>query len=222
MLEGSATKARTLLLAGAAALAMAGTALAAPYNWSGTYVGINVTGGQITGSGNNYYGVVESTDWGAAGGVTAGHNWMHGAFLFGLVGDIDWADMKADSGDTYGGNYRASAEWDWFATIRGRAGVAVDNTVLFVTAGVAIADTDYRYCYYSDCTPYSYDATEGDVETGLALGVGTEVVVASNITVTFEYLYIGLNTTNARRENDDPINFTSDAQTGRIGANWHF
>lgn len=221
MSKGSAI-ARTLLLAGAATFALAGTAIAAPFNWSGMYIGVNATGGQIEGSGNNYYGLVESTDWGGGAGATIGNNWMHGAFVFGLVGDIDWTGFETDSGDTYGTIYRSAAEWDWVATIRGRAGVAVDNTVIFVTGGVAVVDTDYRYCYNADCSASSNDATEGDVETGIALGAGTEVSVGPNTTVSFEYLYIGLNTTNTFRVNGDPINFTSSAQTGRIGFNWHF
>ena len=64
------------------------------YSWNGFYLGIN--GG----------GAFGRSDWSAFGGdtnvsggligVTAGYNWQSGQWVFGLEGDIDWADIKGN------------------------------------------------------------------------------------------------------------------------------
>ena len=64
---------------------------AAPYNWSGLYVGGNFGGAWTSGNlnipGNNFYGGL--TEFIA--GVQAGYNVQAGHFLFGVEGDFDWA-----------------------------------------------------------------------------------------------------------------------------------
>jgi outer membrane immunogenic protein len=215
---------KAAMLAGAAALALAaGTASAAPsFQWSGFYVGANAGGGQFTGYSSNYYGGLEATEWGAVLGGTAGVNWQQGSLVFGFEGDIDWSGLDSDTGDTYGGYYRTQAEWNWFATVRARAGLAVDRTQFFATAGIVIADAEYYHCYNSDCTPDSSDARLDDTSVGLAVGVGIEHQVDEHVTAKIEYLYLGLDTENGVRENSDPIDFRSYATVARIGVNWHF
>ena len=62
---------------------------AAPYNWSGLYVGANFGGAWTSGNlnipGNNFYGGL--TEFIA--GVQAGYNFQAGHFLFGVEGDFD-------------------------------------------------------------------------------------------------------------------------------------
>jgi len=64
---------------------------AAPYDWSGFYVGGNFGGAWTSGNlnipDNNFYGGL--TEF--IGGVEAGYNVQAGHFLFGVQGDFDWA-----------------------------------------------------------------------------------------------------------------------------------
>src|ERR1700731_592801 len=116
---------RTALLAGCASLAMAGTACA--MDWSGLYLGVNGGGGVANDRSSNYYGAIDTQDWGGLLGGTAGFNWQVGPnVVVGAEGNMDWAGLDTDSGDTFGGYYRHKAEWNWLATVRGRAGIAVD------------------------------------------------------------------------------------------------
>jgi outer membrane immunogenic protein len=216
---------RTALLAGIAASALTAGAASAgdpKFNWNGFYIGANGGGGQFTGYSSNYYGGIESTEWGGTAGGTVGWNCQDGSLVLGLEGDMNWSGLEADSGDTYGGSYRTLAEWDWFATVRARAGLAFERTQVFITGGIVIADTDYRYCYNSDCSADTNDASLDETDVGIALGVGTEFNVDDNVTAKFEYLYLGLETENTLRVNGDPMNFRSYAYIGRVGVNWMF
>ena len=64
------------------------------YNWTGFYIGINGGGGfgrsawDTTGSFNTSGGLV---------GCTVGYNYQVGQAVFGVEGDIDWADAATDS-----------------------------------------------------------------------------------------------------------------------------
>jgi outer membrane immunogenic protein len=219
------TKLKALLLAGATTL-IAGTAIAAPptYNWTGFYVGANAGGGVITGyTTNEDYGSISTSDWGALVGATGGYNFMFGSFFVGPEVDIAWTSLRADSGATYGDGtyYRFKPKWDWFGTVRARAGVAIDHALIYATGGVAFVNSDHKYCYNADCAPDGLDGRHSGTDTGLALGVGTEVMVDQNISVKFDYLYVTVPTVTDHRENGYPINFDSYASTARIGVNWH-
>src|ERR1041385_4755914 len=88
------------------------------YNWTGFYVGINGGGGWghsdwsaplATGSFNLSGGLV---------GGTVGYNWQTGPVVFGLEGDIDWANIRGSS--TCGAGLSCETKNTWLATARGR------------------------------------------------------------------------------------------------------
>src|SRR4029453_3053403 len=94
------------------------------YNWSGFYAGLNLgyEWGKVTSSSFNPAGI--------AGGGQLGYNWQTGQFVFGAETDI----QPSAAGGTF-------APWKfsnpWFGTLRGRAGYAMNNILLFATAGLA-------------------------------------------------------------------------------------
>ncbi|MGB7717773.1 MAG: porin family protein, partial [Pseudolabrys sp.] len=67
---------------------------------------------------------------GIAGGGQLGYNWQVGQFVFGAETDI----QVSGADDTF-------APWkfsnQWFGTLRGRAGYAINNVLLFASAGLA-------------------------------------------------------------------------------------
>lgn len=205
-----------------AVAAFSASANAANQNWAGPYVGASVGAASLTGNANNYYGEIDSTTTNAVVGLNAGYNWQVGSAVIGVEADINGGDLETINPDSYGGYYRQEAKWNWFSTIRGRAGMTVGNTMLYVTGGVAIVDTDYKYCYYSDCSSTGDNAKSSGTETGLTYGVGMEMAMNEKLSLKAEYLRVQLDSTRTQRVNGDPADFESSMDTMRVGVNWKF
>ena len=94
------------------------------YSWTGPYLGGNL--GYEWGNVSNN----PTRPSGFEGGIEGGYNWQTGQFVFGGEADL----QLSGASDTF-------APWKfsnpWFGTLRGRAGVAISNVLMFGTAGVA-------------------------------------------------------------------------------------
>ncbi len=140
------------------------------YNWAGLYAGVNV-GYQWGTTTNN-----PTNPSGVAGGVQVGYNWQSGQFVFG--GETDLQISGAD--DTF-------APWKfsnpWFGTLRGRAGVAFNNILIYGTLGLA----------YGGVRGEIAGLSESKTHIGWAGGVGVEVGLNRAWSARAEYLYVDLN-----------------------------
>jgi opacity protein-like surface antigen len=101
---------------------------------------------------------------GVAGGIEAGFNWQTGNFVYG--GETDFNLSAAD--DTF-------APWKfsnpWFGTVRARAGFAMDNVLIFGSAGLA----------YGELTgSTSFGPSESNNSLGRTAGLGAEVTFAQH------------------------------------------
>src|SRR5213593_3854644 len=96
----------------------------AGYNWTGFYVGANL--GYQWGSVTNF----PANPAGIAGGVQVGYNWQIGQFVFGAETDL----QLSGADDTFAA-FKFSNPW--FGTLRGRAGWALGNVLLYGIAGLA-------------------------------------------------------------------------------------
>ena len=141
----------------------------AGYSWTGPYVGANL-GYQWGSTVNN-----PTKPSGLQGGVQAGYNWQVGQFVFG--GETDLQLSGAD--DVF-------APWKfanpWFGTLRGRVGVAMNNVLLYGTAGLA----------YGGVRAESAFLTESKTHIGWSAGLGMEVGFTQNWSAKIEYLYVDL------------------------------
>lgn len=229
------------VLAGAAAMfslaagaANAGSNVAhSPFDWSGVYFGATVGGGMLDANGPGYYygnwynNSDKSTGW--AAGLTAGANMQAGAAVFGLEGDFGWAGFKG-SGASQAGEYGWSSTWNWLATARLRAGVAVDRALIYVTGGLALADVDSQFCYYTNNCGYAggyYDSKNSGVKAGLVAGAGVEYAMNRNISVKLEYLFVDLPTIEAttpyaQANSYGPGKFNNQASLFRAGINYRW
>ena len=153
------------LLATASGLVLAGAAHAAdlplrapaaiPYsNWTGGYIGAHVgvgsqhstcrpdfnadAGGACASYAFAYYSNTwTASDTSAVAGVQGGYDWQHRNFVYGIAADWSWTGMKARAVGCSGScSYQAKV--DWLASFRGRAGLAVDDTLIYVTGGLAL------------------------------------------------------------------------------------
>ncbi|QUS41251.1 porin family protein [Tardiphaga alba] len=166
------------------------------YSWAGPYLGANLgyEWGNVSGASAKPSGI--------AGGVTAGYNWQSGNIVYGVEGDI-----QLTGADGRFANYKFSNPW--FGTARGRLGYAVNNVLLYGTAGLAFG---------------SLEAELGNLQQsftsiGWTAGVGAEVGIYQNWTAKIEYLYVDLSKNNYSLI---PSNSGLDFSTVRIGVNYHF
>ena len=71
-----------------------------------------------------------------------GYNWQQGSFVYGLEGDWSWIGARTSyllPGINGGGaDLSSSFDLNWLATLRGRAGLALDATLVYVTGGAAV------------------------------------------------------------------------------------
>src|SRR5690242_1233056 len=166
------------------------------YNWTGPYAGLNL---------GYEWGKVTSTSIepaGVAGGGQLGYNWQTGQFVFGLE-----TDLQASGADDTFAPYKFSNPW--FGTLRGRAGFAVNNILLFGTLGLAYGDLEGQFGSLS----------ETKTLFGWAGGVGMEVGVTSNWSAKVEYLYMDLA---SRTFSITGANNGLQSSYLRFGVNYHF
>jgi outer membrane immunogenic protein len=152
------------------------------YSWTGAYFGIN--GGGAFGSSN--WDLTGSRDVsGGLIGSTLGYNYQVGQAVFGVEGDLDWADINGSSTNSCPAGCKTSNTW--LSTVRGRLGYAADRYMPFVTGGAAFGDINA----FTPGFPQS-----GAERTGWTLGGGLEAALVANWTAKVEYLYVDLGSFN--------------------------
>ncbi len=181
-------------------VAIAQTSPPGLYDWSGPYVGIE--GGYGWGhSTQTDPGLpppppppppVEEIGFGShrvAGpfiGLTAGHNWQIGRWLFGVEGDYSGSDIHGSMATCGTGTPHAcGARLESFGTLRGRVGHTFGmggDWLPYVTGGLAVGDIHA----WDNLTP----ASGSKFRAGWTLGGGVEKALARNWTVKAEYLYM--------------------------------
>ena len=140
---------------------------------------------------------------GLIGGVQAGYNWQVNALVFGIEGDISFADWNHESKafdsplDQFGINADiegiASADIDLLASIRGRLGMAFGNALVYGTGGVAFADAEaqMRVDLVDDATVENVWKENADFDgIGFVVGGGLGwMVIPRTFSVGVEGLY---------------------------------
>lgn len=127
---------------------------------------------------------------GFIGGAHAGYNWQTGQWVFGVEGDIDYADISGGSDFSYlGGNVAGNLSFksDWQASLRLRAGYAVDTWLLYATGGGAIGHGELHARGNNFRTPFS--ETDDNTHTGWTVGGGVEKAFTPNWIGRFEVRY---------------------------------
>jgi opacity protein-like surface antigen len=166
---------------------------------------------------------VGGSDNGAIGGLQAGYNWQRGCTVFGLEADWSWADLDGtkihgdgDDDDTL----RVQSQIDGFGTLRTRAGVVVDNLLLYVTGGLAFANVDRRWTLEDDDEGETFQSSE--TRWGWAAGFGAEWALTDRITIKSETLWLRLEEENVigfdNHNNHNNNNNNNNNNNGEAGA----
>lgn len=138
-------------------------------SWTGPYLGGNLgyQWGETTRNPTRPSGI--------AGGVQGGYNWQTGQFVHGLESDL----QLSTADDTFAGYKFANP---WFGTLRGRGGLAVNNVLLYLTAGLSYGGGKVEFAGLGE--------TQSHV--GWTAGSGIELGVTPAWSAKAEYLHIGL------------------------------
>jgi outer membrane immunogenic protein len=194
------------------------------FTWTGCYIGVNAGWGRAehdlstfaAGAPNNINatartainnaGLASINGDGFTGGGTVGCNWQTNNWVWGIEGDFNFANFDADrnTGNVVepvsGRTVRSidSVGTDWFATLRGRFGIAFDRVLIYGTGGAAFAkfDISKRFAWdFIDGCPIVGGLQEchvggiSDTRIGWVAGGGIEWAFASGWSVKGEYLF---------------------------------
>ena len=151
------------------------------YNWTGFYAGINA--GYGWGTSNWDIPAVQNEPTGFIIGGTIGYNFQTGSFVWGLEGDIAWADVKGSVDCGLGLTCETANRW--LGTARGRVGYAFDRFLPYITAGAAFGDVR------ASINPGPI-VSATDTRMGWTVGGGLEYAFLGNWTAKIEYLYVDL------------------------------
>jgi opacity protein-like surface antigen len=126
------------------------------------------------------------------GGVMLGYNHAVGRWVLGIEGDMsfmDWSQTISDTDieDSLAETDRATAEIDWLASIRARAGFMAGSALIYATAGVAFAGAEWTAC---NCDIGAADIGRLDLDaTGFIVGGGLEADLGGSWSLRAEGLY---------------------------------
>ncbi|HEV7285839.1 MAG TPA: outer membrane protein, partial [Kaistia sp.] len=209
------------------------------FNWTGFYVGVHggVAAGDfkyplnVSSDGQNFInGDLKQDASGGFGGAQIGYNWQFNPnWVIGVEADIAAASYEGKlSGNIngFGGNvnFEAGSEVEWFGTVRGRIGYALDNLLLYGTGGFAYGDVKSEIS--ANLGGGGFNASTSDTQYGWTAGAGFEYGITKNITLKTEYLYVDLGSQNIIDQNFDGARLTVDADTHfhtlKAGLNYKF
>jgi outer membrane immunogenic protein len=82
----------------------------------------------------------------------------------------------------------------WLGTVRGRAGLALDNVLIYLTAGLAYGRTDHTATVHGVPPPTTPTVAHdfSGTKVGAVAGVGTEYALDQRWSVKAEALYVDL------------------------------
>ena len=165
------------------------------YDWSGPYVGVfgaavavdgtfdgTCTFGGLACAVTPTYTDIEHSGIGYAYGILGGWNYQMDSFVMGIEGD--WA-----FGGTVATNDEPTIDTDFsfnnIATLRARAGMAFDNTLLYVTGGLAVVEEEFG-------AVITTRQSDSQWVYGWTAGGGLEHAFSQSLSGRLEYLYVSL------------------------------
>jgi outer membrane immunogenic protein len=126
--------------------------------------------------------------WGGIAGGQIGYNWTTCNTVWGIEVDGSWVGARVTtrlSPNSDDSDITITSRFDALVTARTRAGIVMDNLLLYVTGGVAAA----RFKTEWSNAPDGF-ATISEWRWGWTAGFGTEYAWTPNVSIKFETLYV--------------------------------
>ena len=204
------------------------------FNWTGLYAGW-FTGG-IIGEGDwvDNQGATEPRLSGYVAGGTLGYNFQMGHVVFGIEGDLGWANAKGGRDCPGAGNdaffFTCEAEIGSLGTLTGRIGVTRERALFYAKGGLAIGEVEARVRGnlggLDPRPPFNFNQQGGQSDsetlTGWVIGGGVEYALTDRWTAKAEYLHFDLGKNVFETFTTSPANIGTTGDTVRIGVNYHF
>lgn len=202
--------------------------VAAVYDWTGFYIGINGGGGSahkcwdfvtpVTGA------LVAEGCHDATGGTIGGqigYRWQMASWVFGVEGQGNWADFSGSNISTFVPTDRDRSRIDAFGLLTGQVGYAWNNVLFYVKGGAAVVGDKYDAF---DVPTGTLLASASETRWGGTVGAGLEFGFAPNWSVGVEYdhLFMG-----SRNITFNPVAFgtehiSQDVDIGLLRLNYRF
>jgi outer membrane immunogenic protein len=171
------------------------------FSWTGCHVGGNVglgageTRWSDTTADGNIDGLslgrtaLTDTSGGVAGGQLGCDLQFGGNWVVGIAGLINWSNISSSSQDQFNAPWNLRDQVDWYASVTGRLGYAINTALIYGRGGVAFAHNNFAI----ENSGVNL-GTPSDVRTGWTVGVGLEWMFAQNWSVFLEGDYYGFPT----------------------------
>lgn len=209
---------------------VAAAVMAPAFSWTGFYSGLQAG-----------YGWGRSTGWfcdaglffcdphssranGFVFGGHIGYNFQINQVVLGLEADLEYnfgRNTSVFAAPNNNGIYYNRISGGLQGSLRGRAGVAVDRALLYVTGGLAFANHGYEVGFAPN-TPFG---NWSRTSFGWTVGAGVEYAFAPNWTARLEYRYANFGRTRSFSPavvNNYDVTHKLDTHTVRLGATYLF
>jgi outer membrane immunogenic protein len=216
--------------------------------WQGWYFGGNIGGALLNATASHTFdsedgshvaciGGSEGYRWalgscstnatGVVGGVQAGYDWQQRSFVYGVAADWTWTNLSHTLFSGASSIPFFKAKVDWLASFRTRMGLAVEDTLVYITGGLALGDLKSSIGQILDCPTYCYATPLSKVKAGWVAGFGVEHKFTQNLSFFSEFLYYGFGRASAAGSTPDgtysyTTEFTHQIFVSRAGVNWRF
>jgi outer membrane immunogenic protein len=165
----------------------------ATYDWTGPYIGLRASG--VSEFGDYIYdcpscaapAYAEMDGHGWAAGFTAGYNYQMEAIVLGLEGTWEFGSKVGSNDDV---NQMTELEFNHIATLRARAGMAFDDTLVYALGGAAFVKSTFSTSDFP--TGSGNSASDHTWSTGFIVGAGIQHAFTDRLSGRLEYTYLGL------------------------------
>lgn len=215
--------------------AKASIAAVPAFSWTGCYVGAHVGGTNISTSiATNFEGTGRTADDNGTGVIAGGQlgcNYQQGNWMFGVEGEGAWSNGKATNSPAF-----SAAASETLATkntnefsIAGRAGIAVDRTLIYAKGGWAWGSFDFNSTFICCALGIQVlsERSGSSSLNGFLVGAGIEHALTRNWTIKFEYNYVDFGSrllASHVTPGGNPVDVSRSLirQTFKVGANYLF
>jgi outer membrane immunogenic protein len=165
--------------------------VAAAYDWSGFYAGINGGGGTSNVDWKAGF-IADEGHHNASGGTLGGqvgYRWQMANWVFGVEAQGNWADLKGSNVSLLFAPNQNQTKIDGFGLFTGQVGYAWNRALFYVKGGAAVVDNKYNI--FARPGGALLDSA-GETRAGASVGVGFDYAFAPNWSLGFEYNHVFL------------------------------